>query len=242
MLVHQPYQCNAALLHALCLSVFRSHGQSGCVQIGVTQSWLGNAAPNLRDSVWSTNIQTRHEQWAARLPNEPQALWAALAGLAYEEQMTLLAHCVSLGVNALFEPVKGYDGRISAHGVAQRIMAADALATVVGLDMAEAGWRPTADNYLGRVTKPRIIEAVREAKGDATAVLIEHLKKGDMAREAERLLEGTGWLPEPLRLPVAEPAGEEIADLPDFLADDGGVEDGDAEQAEGDDAYAIAAE
>jgi ParB family chromosome partitioning protein len=108
--------------------------------------------------------------------------------------------------------------------------------------MAEAGWRPTADNYLGRVTKPRIIEAVREAKGDATAVLIEHLKKGDMAREAERLLEGTGWLPEPLRLPVAEPAGEEIADLPDFLADDGGVEDGDAEQAECDDAYAIAAE
>ena len=241
-LANAPDAAFIALLHALCLSVFRSHGQSGCVQIGVTQSWLGNAAPNLRDSVWSTNIQTRHEQWAARLPNEPQALWAALEGLAYEEQMTLLAHCVSLGVNALFEPVKGYDGRISAHGVAQRIMAADALATVVGLNMAEAGWRPTADNYLGRVTKPRIIEAVREAKGDATAVLIEHLKKGDMAREAERLLEGTGWLPEPLRLPVAEPAGEEIADLPDFLADDGGVEDGNAEQAEGDDAYAIAAE
>jgi hypothetical protein len=76
--------------------------------------------------------------------------------------------------------------------VAQRIKAADALATVVGLDMAEAGWTPTVDNYLGRVTKPRIIEAVREAKGDATAVLIEHLKKGDMAREAERLLEGHG--------------------------------------------------
>ena len=67
---------------------------------------------------------------------------------------------------------KGYDGRISAHGIAQRIMAADALATVVGLDMADAGWTPTVDNYLGRVTKPRIIEAVREAKGDATAVLI----------------------------------------------------------------------
>jgi ParB family chromosome partitioning protein len=55
---------------------------------------------------------------------------------------------VSLGVNALFEPVKGYDGRISAHGVAQRIMAADALATVVGLDMAEAGWRPTVGQLL----------------------------------------------------------------------------------------------
>ncbi len=149
--------------------------------------------------------------------------------------MALLAHCVSQGVNALFEPVKGYGGQVSAHGIAQRIGAADALAAVVGLDMAEAGWTPTVDNYLGRVTKPRIIEAVREAKGDDTAVLIEHLKKGDMAREAERLLEGTGWLPEPLRLPVVETSSEEIADLPDFL-------NGDAEPAEADDAYAIAAE
>ena len=236
-LANAPDAAFIALLHALCLSVFRSHGQSGCVQIGVTQSWLGNAAPSLRESVWSTNIQARHEQWAARLPDEPGALWAALVALAYEEQMALLAHCVSLGVNALFEAVKGYDGRISAHGIAQRIMAADALATVVGLDMADAGWTPTVDNYLGRVTKPRIIEAVREAKGDATAVLIEHLKKGDMAREAERLLEGTGWLPEPLRLPGAESVDQDVVDLPDFLAGNG-----DAEPVEADDAYAIAAE
>jgi ParB family chromosome partitioning protein len=241
-LANAPDAAFIALLHALCLSVFRSLGQSGCVQIAVTQAWLGNVAPNLRESVWSHRIQERHEQWAQQLPDEPEALWAAIAAMAHEEQMALLAHCVSLGVNALFEPAKGYDGRVSAHGIAQRIAAADALATVVGLDMAEAGWTPTVDNYLGRVTKPRIIEAVREAKGDSTAVLIEHLKKGDMAREAERLLEGTGWLPEPLRMPVAEPVGEEFDDLPDFLAGDGGDEDGDAEQADAVDAYAIAAE
>jgi ParB family chromosome partitioning protein len=232
-LANAPDAAFLALLHALCLSVFRSHGVHGCLQIGVTQSWLGNAAPNLRDTVWSNRIQERQEQWAARLPNEPDALWSALAELAHDDQMTLLAHCVSLGVNALFEAAKPYDGRISAHSVTQRIKAADALASVVGLDMAQAGWTPTADNYLGRVTKPRIIEAVREARGDATAVLIEHLKKGDMAREAERLLEGTGWLPEPLRLlPVdevqeVEQAGEAAEDLPDFLLgdDDNGIDD-----------------
>ena len=42
--------------------------------------------------------------------------------------------------------------------------------------MAEAGWRPTVDNYLGRVTKARILEAVREAKGDAAAQLIDHCR------------------------------------------------------------------
>ena len=50
-----------------------------------------------------------------------------------------------------------------------------------------------------------------------------------MAREAERLLADTGWLPEPLRLigyadastPEAQVEGEDDgAVLPDFLADD----------------------
>jgi ParB family chromosome partitioning protein len=236
-LAKAPGAAFIALLHALCLSVFRFHGSTGCVQIAVTQTGFSGIAPELRNSVWNTSIQERHEQWAERLPDEPETLWATLAQLHADEQMALLAHCVSLGVNALFEPVKGYDGRVSAHMIAQRIRAADALAIVVGLDMAEAGWTPTVDNYLGRVTKPRIIEAVREAKGEATSVLIEHLKKGDMAREAERLLEGTGWLPEPLRLPVAEPAAEDIAELPDFLAGDADTEPSDADES-----YAIAAE
>lgn len=218
-LAKAPDAAFIALLHALCLSVFRFHGSAGCVQIAVTQTDFSGIAPELRNSVWNTSIQERHEQWAERLPDDPETLWATLAQMHPEVQMALLAHCVSLGVNALFEPVKGYDGRVSAHMIAQRIRAADAMATVVGLDMAEAGWTPTVDNYLGRVTKPRIIEAVREAKGDATSALIEHLKKGDMAREAERLLEGTGWLPEPLRLPVIE-ADLAESELPDFLRDD----------------------
>jgi len=71
----------------------------------------------------------------------------------------------------------------------------------VGLDVAAAGWSPTADNYFGRVTKARIVEAVREAKGDAAAQLIEHLKKSAMAVRAEELLAGSGWIPEPLRTP-----------------------------------------
>jgi ParB family chromosome partitioning protein len=36
------------------------------------------------------------------------------------------------------------------------------------------------------------------------AELIEGLKKSDMAEQAERLLAGTNWLPEPLRTPGIE--------------------------------------
>ncbi len=49
------------------------------------------------------------------------------------------------------------------------------------------------------MTKARILQAVREARGDETAERIAHMKKPDMAREAERLLDGSGWLPEVLR-------------------------------------------
>jgi ParB family transcriptional regulator, chromosome partitioning protein len=108
--------------------------------------------------------------------------------------------------------------------------------------MAAAGWRPTVDNYLGRVPKPGILEAVRDARGEASAQLIDHLKKPEMAKEAERLLADTGWLPELLRTTDAQIGGgsAEYA-LPAFLADaeDGGPEDPtDAEEP----SHAVAAE
>ena len=130
--------------------------------------------------------------------------------------MALLAHCVSFGVNALHEKGDRYGDDVSPHGVRQRVREADRLARAVALDMVEAGWRPTVDSYLGRVTKPRILKAVREAKGERAAQGIDHLKKAEMAERAEQLLDDTGWLPEPLRTPgladTAEPSGEGQSD------------------------------
>lgn len=57
------------------------------------------------------------------------------------------------------------------------------------------------------------------------------------AKEAERLLANTGWLPEPLRIDATDDAPGETADegeaLPEFLADDdeeAPAEDADAPQ------------
>jgi ParB family chromosome partitioning protein len=114
----------------------------------------------------------------------------------------------------------------------------------VNLDIAAAGWSPTVDNYLGRVPKARILEAVREAKGEASAQLIDHLKKPEMAKEAERLLGGAGWLPEPLRTPDARSAEVEgeagTETLPAFLAD-GEDEAGDP-ASDPEEPHAVAAE
>ena len=114
-------------------------------------------------------------------------------------RLALLAHCLSFGINALQVNVNPYGAGISASGLTRRMAQSEIVAQAVDLDMIAAGWEPTADNYLKRIPKARILEAVREAKGEGTAQLLDHLKKDEMATEAERLLKGSGWLPEVLR-------------------------------------------
>ena len=176
-------------------------------------------------------------------------MWDWLTALDDANRMSLLAHCVSYGVNALYERPNPYGGAgVSEHGLKVRLAQADRLARTTGLDMAQVGWRPTVGNYLGRVTKTRILEAVREGAGERAAQLIDHMKKGDMAKEAERLLADTGWLPEPLRLAgaddgaVAEPvdhSGDDEA-LPAFLTEDS--EEDEAADADEEEPSMIAAE
>ena len=69
--------------------------------------------------------------------------------------------------------------------------------------------------------------------------LIGHLKKSEMAKEAERLLEDTRWLPEPLRLAEVAPLSDVKEALPEFLSDDEGQA---GEVGESEPTLAVAAE
>jgi ParB family transcriptional regulator, chromosome partitioning protein len=220
---NNPQVALTALLHKLCLDTFQHSAPGACLEASVRHVFFPVQAADLKGSSSAKAVADRHDAWKAELPKDDGSLWDWLAALDDGHRAALLAHCVSFGVNALYEKGDRYGGPgISTHGVQQRIAQADRLARAVHLDMVEAGWRPTVDNYLGRVTKPRILEAVREAKGDQAAQLIDHLKKAEMAKEAERLLDGTGWLPEPLRLADSADLSDTPADteeLPAFLAD-----------------------
>lgn len=210
------------LLHKLVSDTFRHSAPTGCLEANVRHIFFSAQSEELKDSSPARAVAERHERWGDHVPADDQALWDWLTALDDGTRLDLLAHCVSFGVNALFERPNPYSGSgVSQHGLDVRQAQADRLARATGLDMVAAGWRPTVSNYLGRVTKPRILEAVREGAGERAAQLIDHLKKGDMAKEAERLLADTGWLPEPLRLVEHdEPATEGDEALPAFLADD----------------------
>jgi ParB family chromosome partitioning protein len=88
---------------------------------------------------------------------------------------------------------------------------ADRLAQAVELDMTGC-WRPTARSYLGRVTKARILDAVREGVSTEAAQRIAAMKKLDMAEAAEQLLSATGWLPALLRTPKSDQ--ERVSEAP----------------------------
>ncbi len=210
-----------AVLHALVLKAFYRFSSSSCLEIEAKSTGFATQAPGLNDTPSAKAMTARHQAWAEQMPQAADALWDTLIGFDHDSRQALFAYCAALTVNGVQEAWNRSPGRL-AHS--------DRLAEALGLDMAEVGWAPTTESYLGRVTKARILQAVREAKGGAAAQLIEHLKKTEMASEAERLLAGTGWLPEVLRtpgldapalpltaIPEATDAGADDEDLPAFL-------------------------
>lgn len=252
-LANDPVIAFIAVLHAFVLKTFYVYGSDSCLEVTL-QSARFSQTLGLGDTVWAKEIDQRQEGWGQDLPKDPNDLWDFLIKLDEVSRQALFAHCASLSVNAVIEP---WNRRTRAIGHAEQ------LARSIGFDMVEAGWTPTADNYLGRVTKARILQAVREAKGDQAAELIGHLKKTDMAREAERLMTGSGWLPEPLRMTRDESIGEseavvddasvgsddretasELSDLPAFLLDQPETSDDDTGDTESgsDGEYLTAAE
>jgi ParB family chromosome partitioning protein len=182
-----------AVVHALALFAFYpAYERPTCLEIKGVSAYLDGHAAGIDDTRAGRSVAERHAAWACRVPKAADELWSFVQGLPATDLLDLLAHCASLAVNAVRTP---FDRKPAAWAHADR------LAQAVDLDMT-GYWTPTVASYLGRVTKGRIAEAVREAVSEEAAERIGGLKKPDMASEAEALLAGKGWLPSLLRKPV----------------------------------------
>jgi len=190
-LAQHPGVALMALVHALTLDLFFEQSEASCLEIAAKRAWLSGHAPGIEESAAEREIAERHRAWAKRLPRDAEKLWPFIQTLSDSERLDLLAHCVSHSVNAV--QARGlHTDEATAH--------ADVLAREVSLDMT-AYWQPTAANYLNRVSKERIVEAVREGASEAEAKAIARLKKSAMAEAAEKALAGKPWLPALLRTP-----------------------------------------
>jgi ParB family chromosome partitioning protein len=188
-LAQHPATALIALVHALALATFFEGSEASCLEITPKSAWLSGHAPGIDESVAEKQIAERHAAWGKRLPSDSEGLWTFIHGLSDAERLDLLAHCVSLTANAIRAPRQCH-GESEAH--------AAILAREVGLDMT-AYWQPTAASYFARISKERIVQAVREAVSEQAAKNIASMKKQAMAEAAEAALAGKGWLPALLR-------------------------------------------
>jgi ParB family chromosome partitioning protein len=207
----------ATVVHALALQVFYpTYGVWTPLQLRLTTTGLERLAPGVDDGPAGRRVRDRCEAWGARLPERPEDLWGVVAALAPSDQLDLMACCAGVGLYAVRDP---HDRRPGA------LAQAETLATAVGLNMAET-WSATAASYFSRVPKARVLDAVTEAVNPEEAGRIAGFRKADMAEAAERLVEGKGWLPVPLRT----------------VSDAAEPEDQGADEPRDDDAYSFAAE
>ncbi|HXR75380.1 MAG TPA: ParB/RepB/Spo0J family partition protein [Bryobacteraceae bacterium] len=186
VLLKEPSVALAAVVYALAVDIFGV--SETCLQITASQEYFRK----VEGSKALAQISAAKEKWSEKLPGEPENLWQWCLKQKADVLVDLLACCAALTVRAICSKQDKADS--------SRLQHADQLAKALELDMKE-WFTPTAENYFNRVGKQQILAAVAEAKGQPHAPALEKLKKGELASQAERLVDGTGWLPALLRLP-----------------------------------------
>lgn len=209
-----PHVALAALVHGMVQTVLQPHTYSGdSLPLGVrvnVQDRLESMAPDWSESSAAVALRTLQEVAGEALPQDSAELFAVLQAKSQDELVRLLAVCVASTVDVV------------TPRAAQRQPGAE-LAQAVGLDMA-AWWKPTGESYFRHVSKAAILEAVGQY-APAHVTRLSKLKKGDIASEAERLADGTGWMPAVFHIdhdtePEVLPEAADETDTPEDAADE----------------------
>ncbi|GAO23994.1 TPA: ParB/RepB/Spo0J family partition protein [Burkholderia contaminans] len=205
----RPQVALAALVHGMAQTVLQGRYYGHDLPVGVrltVQDRLEALAPDVPESPAAVALREMQEVWRERLPQDSAELFTALLAMEQAELMALLAVCVASTVDV-----------VTPRAVPHQPGAE--LAQAVELDMA-AWWKPTAEGYFKHVSKAVILQAVGEFAPHSVNRLAK-LKKADIASEAERLADGTGWMPAIFNAEgLQEAAPEQDAPDAEALADE----------------------
>ncbi|MBS0596249.1 MAG: ParB N-terminal domain-containing protein [Proteobacteria bacterium] len=178
-----PHVALAALVHGMVQTVLFDRRYGHDLPLGVrlkVQDRLEGMAPDWPESPAAVALRELQQVAGEALPEDSGELFAALLAKPQDELVRLLAVCAASTVDVVTP-------RATPHQPGAE------LAQAVGLDMA-AWWQPTAEGYFKHVSKAVILDAVGAFAPESVTRLAK-LKKADIASEAERLADGTGWMP-----------------------------------------------
>lgn len=194
-LMQNPRIALATLVHRMAETVFGHYGRgSDVVKVSVrvaSDYSLAQDATDYENSPAGSLLGRAATEWGDRLPGDPQALFRWVLGQAQDTLLELLAYCTARSLDAVTSRARCYDQ-------------SDAIAEALGVDMAD-WWVPTTAHYLGSVSKAKALEAVKEASGADATQAVAGMKKPEVAAYCANKLEGSRWLPSPLRPLVAKP-------------------------------------
>ncbi|MER9474379.1 ParB/RepB/Spo0J family partition protein [Mesorhizobium sp. M0520] len=194
-LSNRPDVALVAILHALVSRVFYDY-HHGRIETAVeVTGQRRNLVPSIKEPEacralggWNEVM----EGWGHRLPGDLADLWPWLMTQPQDGLLDLLAVVTSANLNAVVarhEPGKA------------RIPNADLMAEALGLDM-RLWWTPETA-FLARLSKADIAGVMREAGcPEEAAMAVERAPKAEGVLQAEKELDGKGWLPAALRGPV----------------------------------------
>ncbi|MCA6216979.1 ParB/RepB/Spo0J family partition protein [Ideonella sp. B7] len=201
----RPQVALAALVHGMVQTVLHDRRYGHELPLGVrltVQDRLEGMAPDLPESPAAVALIEMRQAWCERLPKDDAELFPALLTMRQTELVALLAVCVASTVDVVTP-------RATQHQPASE------LAQAADLNMA-AWWQPTAEGYFKHISKAAILQAVNEYAPEQVSRLAK-LKKADIASEAERLADGTGWMPAIFKAegPEAAPEEAQAQDVPE---------------------------
>jgi ParB family chromosome partitioning protein len=189
-LANNPDVALVAVVHALLLGVQNTYGsEETCLELRLTSERLENSIKDPSECKGLLALDEFAENYGHRIPGNPADLWDWCLEQSHGELLNLLAFAAANSVNAL---------QLAHYARNRQRQHADRLAAALNIDMTK-WFTPTAGNYFERISKAGIEAAIAEAKGRDLATGISGMKKGDAAAYAERQIDGTGWLPVPVR-------------------------------------------
>ena len=177
-----PQVALAALVHGMVQTVLQGSYYSHDLPLGVSlkvQDRLEGMAPDWPESP-AVALRELQQVAGEGLPEDSAELFAVLLAKSQDELVRLLAVCVAATVDV-----------VTPRATAQQ--PGEEMAQAVGLDMA-AWWKPTSEGYFQHIPKAVILDAVEDYAPEHVSRLAK-LKKADIVSEAERLADGTGWIP-----------------------------------------------
>ena len=192
-----PQAALAAVVHGMVQTVLQERHYGHDLPLGVSlkvQDRLEGMAPDWPESPAAVALRELQQVAGEALPQDSAELFAALLAKSQDELVRVLAMCVASTVDVVTPRATPYQ---PGAGLAQ----------AVGLDMA-AWWKPTAEGYFKHVPKAAILQAVGEYAPEHVTRLAK-LKKADIASEAERLADGTGWMPAIFKAAGSQDAAQE---------------------------------